>query len=44
LGALEEFQRRYGKDVAYFVVYFEEVHPEDGWVLRRNRRADVRGP
>jgi hypothetical protein len=31
LGALEEFQRRYGKDVAYFVVYFEEAHPEDGW-------------
>jgi hypothetical protein len=30
LGALEEFQRRYGKDVAYFVVYFEDAHPEDG--------------
>jgi Iodothyronine deiodinase len=42
LGALEEFQRRYDKDVAYFVVYFEEAHPEGGWVLRRNRRADLR--
>jgi hypothetical protein len=42
LGALEELQRRYGAEVAFFVVYIKEAHPEDGWVLDRNRRADVR--
>jgi len=41
LGALEELQRRYGGDVAFFVVYIKEAHPEDGWVLDRNRRAGV---
>jgi hypothetical protein len=44
LGALEEFQRRYGKDVAYFVVYFEEAHPEDGWVLRAQPPRRSEGP
>jgi Iodothyronine deiodinase len=42
LGALEELQRTYGANVAFFVVYIKEAHPEDGWVLDRNRRADVR--
>lgn len=42
MGALEELQRRYGEQVAFFVVYIKEAHPEDGWVLDRNRNADVR--
>jgi hypothetical protein len=41
LGALQKLQERYGTDVAFFVVYIKEAHPEDGWVLDRNRRADV---
>ena len=28
--------------MAFFVVYVREAHPEDGWVLDRNRRAGVR--
>ena len=28
--------------MAFFVVYIKEAHPEDGWVLGRNRRAGVR--
>ena len=42
MGALEELQRRYEDDVAFFVVYIKEAHPEDGWVLDRNRAADIR--
>jgi hypothetical protein len=42
LGALEELHRQYRNQVAFFVVYIKEAHPEDGWVLGRNRRADVR--
>jgi Iodothyronine deiodinase len=42
LGALEELWRRHRDEVAFFVVYIKEAHPEDGWVLDRNRRADVR--
>ena len=42
MGALEELQRTYGANLAFFVVYIKEAHPEDGWVLDRNRRADVR--
>jgi hypothetical protein len=41
LGALEKLQRRYANEVAFFVVYIKEAHPEDGWVLERNRRAGV---
>jgi hypothetical protein len=42
LGALEDLHRQYRDQVAFFVVYIKEAHPEDGWVLGRNRRADVR--
>jgi Iodothyronine deiodinase len=41
LGALEDLESRYGSEVAFFVVYIKEAHPEDGWVLDRNRRANV---
>ena len=39
---MERLHRKYGDRVALFVVYIKEAHPEDGWVLGRNRRADVR--
>lgn len=42
MGALEDLHRRYGDQVAFFVVYIKEAHPEDGWVQGRNRRAGVR--
>lgn len=37
MGALEALHDRYGDDVAFFVVYIREAHPEDGWVLTSNR-------
>jgi hypothetical protein len=37
LGELEELYDRHGDDVAFFVVYIREAHPEDGWVLEDNR-------
>lgn len=42
MDALEGLHRQYGERVAFFVVYIKEAHPEEGWVLGRNRRADVR--
>jgi hypothetical protein len=42
LGALEDLYDRYGEKVAFFVVYIKEAHPEDGWVVGRNRRAGLR--
>ena len=41
MDALEELERRYGREVAFFVVYIKEAHPEDGWVLDRNRSATL---
>jgi hypothetical protein len=37
LGELEELYDRHGGEVAFFVVYIREAHPEDGWVLEDNR-------
>jgi Iodothyronine deiodinase len=37
LGELEELHERHGADVAFFIVYIREAHPEDGWVLEDNR-------
>lgn len=42
MGALEELHRQRGDRVAFFIVYIREAHPEDGWVLGRNRLAGVR--
>ena len=41
MGALESLYRRYAEQVAFFVVYIKEAHPEDGWVLERNRRGGI---
>ena len=37
MGELEELYDRHRDEVAFFVVYIREAHPEDGWVLADNR-------
>jgi hypothetical protein len=41
LSALDSLYERYRDQCAFFFVYVREAHPEDGWVLTENRRADV---
>ena len=41
MGELEELYERHGDEVAFFIVYIREAHPEDGWVLASNRRAQI---
>jgi hypothetical protein len=41
LGELEEMAERYAGQVAFFVVYIKEAHPEDGWVLASNREQKI---
>ena len=46
MGALEAIRERYAAQIAFFIVYIKEAHPEDGWALLYNRRAgiDLRDP
>ena len=41
MGELEELHDRHGADVAFFIVYIREAHPEDGWVLEENRDEGI---
>lgn len=41
MGELEQLHDRYRDEVAFFVVYIREAHPEDGWVLADNRREEI---
>ena len=41
MGELEELYERHGAEVAFFIVYIREAHPEDGWVLADNRREEI---
>ena len=41
MGELEELHERHGDDVAFFIVYIREAHPEDGWVLESNRDEGI---
>ena len=41
MGELEELYDRHKDEVAFFIVYIREAHPEDGWVLADNRRDEV---
>jgi hypothetical protein len=41
LGALHDLYDRLGGEVAFFVVYIKEAHPEDGWVVTHNRDEDI---
>ena len=41
MGELEELHDRHGGEVAFFIVYIREAHPEDGWVLEDNRDEEI---
>ena len=41
MGELEELYDRYADEVAFFIVYIREAHPEDGWVLEENRLEEI---
>ena len=41
MGELEELYDRYGDEIAFFIVYIREAHPEEGWVLADNRREGI---
>ena len=41
MGELEELYERHRDEVAFFIVYIREAHPEDGWVLADNRREEI---
>ena len=41
MGELEELHDRHGDQVAFFIVYIREAHPEDGWVLADNRHEEI---
>ena len=41
MGELEQLYDRHGGEVAFFIVYIREAHPEDGWVLADNRRDGI---
>ena len=41
MGELEELYDQHGDEVAFFIVYIREAHPEDGWVLADTRRAGI---
>jgi hypothetical protein len=42
LGALHDLYDRYRDQVAFFIVYIKEAHPEDGWVVIDNREDGIR--
>ena len=37
MGALHDLYDLHGGEVAFFIVYIREAHPEDGWVVTHNR-------
>ena len=41
MGELESLYDRFRDEVAFYVVYVREAHPEDGWVLTENRDAGI---
>ena len=41
MGELEELYNRHGGEVAFFIVYIREAHPEDGCVLADNRHEQI---
>jgi hypothetical protein len=41
LGALHDLYDRHRADVAFFIVYIKEAHPEDGWVVTENRTEGI---
>ena len=41
MGAIHELWERYREQVAFYVVYIREAHPEDGWVVTINRDQGI---
>ena len=41
MGTLHELYDLYQGEVAFFIVYIKEAHPEDGWVVTHNRDEDI---
>lgn len=41
VGTLEELAARYRDRVHFLTVYIREAHPEEGWILRENRRSGL---
>jgi hypothetical protein len=41
LKMLDELYRRHSDDAAFFMIYIREAHPEEGWVLKRNRTVGI---
>ena len=41
MGALHELYDLHRGEVAFFIVYIKEAHPEDGWVVTHNRDDDI---
>ncbi|MBI2315471.1 MAG: hypothetical protein HYU75_00095 [Betaproteobacteria bacterium] len=39
---LDEIHRRYQGAAEFFVVYIREAHPDDGWRVPENLKADIR--
>jgi hypothetical protein len=41
LGALHDLYEQFGEQVAFFIVYIKEAHPEDCWVVTHNREEGI---
>lgn len=41
MGALHDLYEQFGEQVAFFIVYIKEAHPEDGWVVTDNREEGI---
>lgn len=41
MGALEKLSEQHAGEVEFFIVYIKEAHPEEGWVMKTNRRAGI---
>ena len=41
MGELEELYDLHSNEIAFFIVYIREAHPENGWVLAGNRRDGI---
>ena len=41
MGALHELYDLHKGEVAFFIVYIKEAHPEDGWVVTHNRDEGI---
>ncbi|XZE54783.1 deiodinase family protein [Planctomycetaceae bacterium SH139] len=40
-GNIEKLYNRYKDQVAFYLVYVREAHPDDGWMMARNQQAGI---